>query len=107
MKRMLVNFGLKSKMTYQKLFGFNKHVLWDGLVFSKTKEAFGGKVRMMCVGSAPISQETVRFIRAVSSVPLVEGYGQTECVGAGFITDLNDNRLGRVGGPFPCIEFKL
>jgi len=58
---------------------------------------------------------------------LIEGYGQTECMGAAFITDLNDNKLGRVGGissiiiyhyislsiifimigPFPCIEFKL
>lgn len=62
---------------------------------------------MMCVGSAPISDDTVRFMKSVLGVGMVEGYGQTECVGAGFVTDLKDTELGHVGGPFPNIEFKL
>jgi len=49
--------------------------LWDKLVFNKTKEAFGGRVRLMLTGSAPISAEIIDFIKIVACCPFIEGYG--------------------------------
>jgi len=77
------------------------------IIFKTVRDKFGGNIRVMCVGSAPVSYDTVRFMQAVLGVGMVEGYGQTECMGAGFATDLKDNSLGHVGGPFANIEFKI
>ena len=39
--------------------------------------------------------------------PLVEGYGQTENTGAGFITDAFDPQTGHVGGPMVTLSLIL
>lgn len=49
--------------------------LWDKLVFNKTKEAFGGRVRFMVSASAPISAEILDFLKVVVCCPIVEAYG--------------------------------
>ena len=73
--------------------------LWDKLVFNKTKEVFGGRVRFMVTASAPISGEILDFIKIVACCPVIEGYGQTESTGASFLTELFDPLSGHVGGP--------
>ena len=40
------------------------------------------------------------FMKVVLSVPILEGYGQTETMGASFCTDTKDGTSGHVGGPF-------
>ena len=49
----------------------------DGVVFSKVKEATGGKLRICLVGGGPIAKDTQRFISMVLA-PLIIGYGLTE-----------------------------
>lgn len=39
------------------------------------KEALGGKVWVMLTGSAPITEETLNFLKVAFSVPILEGYG--------------------------------
>ena len=51
------------------------HFIYDNLVFNKTKQAFGGRVRLMVTGSAPINGDTLNFLKICTSCPIVEGYG--------------------------------
>ena len=47
----------------------------------KLLEAFGGEVRCLCIGGAPISPEVEAFL-ADSGVPYAIGYGMTEALPA-------------------------
>lgn len=76
-KKWLVNKGLNSKMSDLQESGNYKSSFYDSVVFSAVREGFGGKVRIMASGSAPLSPETHEFMMAVMSCPLIEGYGQT------------------------------
>lgn len=52
----------------------------DRLVFSKVKEATGGKLRICLNGGGAIAKETQHFISMVVCV-LINGYGLTETTG--------------------------
>ncbi|CAD8136283.1 unnamed protein product [Paramecium octaurelia] len=106
-KKTLFEKGLASKMYYLQNGGHVQHKVWDNLVFKATREAFGGRVRLMLSGSAPMSPEVVDFLKCVVCVPFLEGYGQTEGCGGSFISRADDPISGHVGGVFSNIEFKV
>jgi len=83
------------------------NTLWDKLVFGKIKSIFGGRVRLMITGSAPLAGDVLKFLRIVFACPIVEGYGQTETCGGSFLTMPDDSGYGYVGGPVPTLETKL
>lgn len=49
------------------------HSIWDKIVFKKTKQALGGRVRWAGVGSAPISGDVLNFLKATLCTPIAEG----------------------------------
>jgi long-chain acyl-CoA synthetase len=53
-KRWMIERAVETKLANLREKGELKHWFYDGLIFNKTKEAMGGKVRIMAVGSAPI-----------------------------------------------------
>lgn len=61
--------------------------------------------RLSISGAATISPEVLRFFHAIG-VQVKEGYGMTECTGFTFIHTNNDIKLGTVGRPLSCIQFK-
>ena len=67
-------------------------------MFSGTKDAFGGKVRLMVTGSAPIKKDVQVFMKGVLAAPMIEGYGQTENTAGAFVQNAKDPELGHVGG---------
>jgi long-chain acyl-CoA synthetase len=71
------------------------------------KKLLGGKVEFMVCGGAPIATEVLEFMKIAFCCPLIEVYGQTEGCGAEFCTSKIDPVSGFVGGPFPCVEYKL
>jgi len=87
--------------------GYLKHIIWDRMVFGKISEKLGGRTRIMLSGSAPISEEVLAFLRICFSCPVVEGYGQTECMGGCCIQEPADTSVGHVGKPLPCNDIKL
>jgi len=72
--------------------------LWNALVFRKIQALIGGRVKVMVSGSAPLSQDTQRFVQTCFNCPVRQGYGLTETCSAGTIGAFDDNEwsAGRV-----------
>ncbi len=51
---MIAQKAIAVKLENLKNNGEYTHALYDKLVFNKMKEVFGGRVRLMVVGAAPI-----------------------------------------------------
>lgn len=94
-----VDYALSTKVENLKSSGTYTHKIYDRVFFNKTKEALGGRVRVMISGSAPLLPEVQNFLKVCMCCPLVEGYGQTETTGAITITDSADPVVRHVGGP--------
>lgn len=97
-KACLIKKALDAKMEALHQTGSYTSSVYDKVVFSKVREKFGGRVRLMISGSAPMKKDTYEFMKVVMCCPFYEGYGQTENTAAAFITDGIDNVSGHVGG---------
>ena len=64
------------------------------------------KVRLCFAAAAKVSPEVLRFFHAMG-LSAKEGYGMTESTGLSFIHMGDDVKLGTVGKPVSCIEFKI
>ncbi len=95
----MVDRALKVKLENAQTTGGYTHKIYDNLVFNKTKEAFGGRIRIMISGSAPLLPNVHAFMKVIACAPLIEGYGQTESTGASFVSAGTDPLCGHVGGP--------
>ncbi|BHF68384.1 hypothetical protein SprV_0301141800 [Sparganum proliferum] len=86
---------------------FNRNTMWDALFFSKIRSLFGGRVRWVTFGGAPLAPHVLRFIRAAFSCWVFEGYGCTETAGSMSISIASDLEGGHVGAPVPGLQLKL
>lgn len=105
-KRFLANRAMSAKLSYAST-GSVHHSVYDRLVFRRVREVLGGRVRLMVTGSAPISPNTINFLKMAFSCPFVEGYGQTETCGASFATSIDDSNPGTTGGPLLHTEYRV
>lgn len=80
----------------------------DRLIFDKIKQGFGGRIRLLFSGAAPLSRHVEEFLRVTSCSVLSQGYGLTESSGGCLTSIVNEfSMLGTVGVPFPTIEARL
>jgi long-chain acyl-CoA synthetase len=94
-----LEYALSTKLENLKKNGSYTHRVYDRIFFAKTKEALGGRCRLMVSGSAPLLPEVQNFLKVVLCAPLVEGYGQTESTGAILFSAARDSVVRHVGGP--------
>jgi len=83
------------------------HGCWDALVFKKASALLGGRVRYMITASAPIDPNVLDLLKVAFSCPVIEGYGLTETSGGSSFTKLDDPVTGHVGGPSPCVKWRI
>jgi len=83
-----------------------KHRLASKLVFSKVKGKLGGRLRFGISGGAPLAKEIAEFFH-VLDIPILEGYGTTECTTASNVNMLERFKFGTVGPALPGIEIRL
>ncbi|CAF1367080.1 unnamed protein product [Rotaria magnacalcarata] len=101
---------IKSKLKYylvQK--ALNSEEAWwlSRLVFRKVKALFGGEVKAIFVGSAPITPDVLHFFRIALDTPIMTGYGQTESAACANLTHPADMSSDTVGSPVVTVELKL
>lgn len=86
--------------------GFRTPII-NALVCKKIRAMLGGRIQHIVSGSAPLSPDTMEFIRACLDVTLLQGYGLTETAAGATIMDITDRSTGLVGPPLHGIKIKL
>lgn len=85
------------------------YLIWklaDRLVFSKIRDAFGGRVRVFSSGGAPLGMDTAGWF-ADAGIRIFEGYGLTETSPVIAVNYPEAHRIGSVGKPLPNIELRF
>ena len=83
-----------------------QNTLFDKIVFTKVRAAFGGRLRYAFSGGAAISTEVAEFISAVGIV-VYEGYGLTETSPIVTCNVKGARRVGSVGQVIPEVTVEI
>ena len=77
-----------------------------GVLFKSIHQAFGGNLREIVCGGAPIRPEIGKFFNDIG-ITLLNGYGITECSPLVSVNRLQFNDSSTVGVILPCCEIKF
>ncbi|GMQ98899.1 MAG: AMP-dependent synthetase/ligase [Acidimicrobiia bacterium] len=83
-----------------------QHDLFDKIVFTKVRDAFGGRLKYAFSGGAAISTEVAEFISAVG-ITVYEGYGLTETSPIVTCNIKGARRVGSVGRAIPEVTVEI
>ena len=76
------------------------------LVFSKWHTGMGGRIRYFISGGAPLAPEIAHVFYG-AGIPILQGYGMTECSPVITANSPTANRLGSVGKAIPSVTLKI
>ncbi len=96
-------FAKKDKSSPLAAFLFN---ILDKLVGQKVRDRFGGRIKALVSGGAPLSVEVGEFFEALK-LPIMEGYGLSESAPLLAVNPLADRRIGTVGPAAKGVEIKI
>ncbi len=80
-----------------------KHSVFDKLVFSKVREAFGGRLKYAFSGGAALAKEVAMFIDNLN-ITVYEGYGLSETSPICTANYPGTRRIGSVGKALPGVK---
>jgi long-chain acyl-CoA synthetase len=83
-----------------------KFALFDRLVYSKLREAMGGRIVYAVSGSAPLGPRLGHFFRSLGVV-ILEGYGLTETTAPATVNLATKSKIGTVGPVLPGVGVRL
>ena len=76
------------------------------LIFSRVKQAVGGRIKFFISGGAPLSKELAEFFYSIG-ILILEGYGLTETSPVISCNTLKGFKFGSVGKPIKDIEVRI
>jgi len=82
------------------------HRALDRLVRDKVRARFGGRIKALVSGGAPLNYDVGLFFTALG-LPVFQGYGQTECAPVISVNLPGNVRLRTVGPPIDGIEVRI
>ena len=80
--------------------------LANKVLYSKVREAFGGRVRIFVSGGAPLGIDTAKWF-AAAGIAVWEGYGLTETSPVIALNNPVTQRMGSVGKPISNVELNF
>ncbi|KAA9110939.1 AMP-dependent synthetase/ligase [Microbacterium rhizomatis] len=83
-----------------------KFALFDRLVYSKLRDAMGGRVQYAVSGSAPLGPRLGHFFHSLGVV-ILEGYGLTETTAPATVNLATKSKIGSVGPVLPGVGVRL
>ena len=78
--------------------------IYDKILFSKVRQAFGGKMKFFIGGGALLDIELQRFFYAIG-IPMLQGYGLSEATPVISANSMSRHKLGSSG--YPVINMQL
>lgn len=114
LSRFIFNYAVEvgySRFECQQQRGPKKisHLLWPFLNLLVAKEVMGklgGRLRLAMGGGAPLSIEVSRMFIGLG-LPILQGYGMTECSPVACVNSINNNVPSSVGRAIPGVTVKL
>ncbi|KAK4298240.1 hypothetical protein Pmani_029398 [Petrolisthes manimaculis] len=102
---------LKSSI-FKAALKISKHIpalsgLTDRIVFKRVQEEFGGHLKLIAVGGAPISVDIIRDMKTIFNITVQVGYGATETAASCTSMDGDETVLGHTGAPNVGVFLKL
>lgn len=83
-----------------------KFALFDRLVYSKLREAMGGRVEYAVSGSAPLGPRLGHFFHSLG-LTILEGYGLTETTAPATVNLATKSKIGTVGPALPGVGVRI
>ncbi len=83
-----------------------EHKLMDRLVFTKWREAVGGRIRFFVAGGAALPPE-LGFIFLGAGIPILQGYGLTETSPVVSFNRPEANRIGTIGQTISGVKVRV
>ncbi len=105
---MALRLGIKKYETPEQMTFWDnvQDFIADKLVRKKIKDRFGGRLKAMVSGGAPLNYDVGVFFIALG-VPLLQGYGQTEAAPLISANPPKKVKLRTVGPPVKGVEVKI
>ncbi|MGL4745045.1 MAG: AMP-dependent synthetase/ligase [Phycicoccus sp.] len=83
-----------------------RHALFDRLVYSRLRDALGGRMQYAVSGGAPLGTRLGHFFRG-AGITVLEGYGLTETTAPATVNRPGALRIGTVGQPLPGVDVRI
>ena len=81
-------------------------LFYDALILSKIRARFGGRLKFLVSGGAPLNPKTATFFLAVG-IPILEGWGLTETTAAAAANPRGRVKIGTVGPHLAGVSLKI
>lgn len=105
-QRYVFDLAMDLKIKKQNSGDFSDSLL-DKIAFRSVKSQFGGRMRYCLCGGARVDANVIQYLQAAMNLRIIQGYGQTEGLGANILGNLDQFDTASVGTPFPTTQLKL
>lgn len=115
LKKIVFEWALKASNTYYEKINADKspstfEILQKNLayklVFQKIYERFGGRIRFLVSGGAPLSPDIMKFLQ-YANLTILEGYGLTETIAPAVLNPPVRQIPGAIGLPLGDVQVKF